>query len=709
MILDIKINNCNNIDQGIVTLRDGALNIKYAINGTGKSTIARALSAKINNDEKELNLLTPYKYLSNPEGYKANVTGINSINSVMTFNENYVNQYVFKQDEVIKNSFEIFIKTPDYESRMNEIKKLLSAINVVFQNHPELEDLIKNFAQFIDGFGKSKVGYSASSAIGKGLGKGNKINNVPKGLEIFSTYLQNNKDSLNVKWIKWQIDGQYYLALKKDQCPYCSSSIDKQKENIISRIINEYDPKSIEHLNNVLHIFENLMPYFSESTKLKIREFSNNIGNITDQQKNYLIEIKNQVSNFLRQLQNLKGIGFHSLKNVNKVADELKNYIIDLSLFSHLQSEKTKSKVDIINGSLSDVMKQAGELQGELNKQKKLIQQTIEQNKNAINNFFQCAGYNYEVCIEENENQEYRMLLQPATINRKVESIQQHLSYGERNAFALVLFMFNALKKDPDLIILDDPISSFDGNKKFAIISMLFLSDRKHCLNNRTVLMLTHEFSTVIDIIYTLKNYFHPAPYADFLTVKNGVLKEKEIRKSDISSFKQIVLNNMSIQMDNLNKLIYLRRLLEFEHGDESGVKGNAWNLLSNLFHKRKTPMILNRQMTDAEMHEASKEICEYITDFDYINEYKKTKDIDKLINIYRNSDSNYEKLQIYRIIKTENKQDNVIVKKFINEMFHIENDYLFQLNPRSYDTIPQYIIDECDKEIMLIENESKH
>ena len=44
---------------------------------------------------------------------------------------------------------------------------------------------------------------------------------------------------------------------------------------------------------------------------------------------------------------------------------------------------------------------------------------------------------------------------------------------------------------------------------------------------------------------------------------------------------------------------------------------------------------------------------------------------------------------------------ENPVVKKFVNETFHVENDYLFQLNPREYDTIPQYIISECDKDIL--------
>lgn len=67
---------------------------------------------------------------------------------------------------------------------------------------------------------------------------------------------------------------------------------------------------------------------------------------------------------------------------------------------------------------------------------------------------------------------------------------------------------------------------------------------------------------------------------------------------------------------------------------------------------------------------------------------------------LYHNSASNYEKLQIYRIMFNDN-NSNSVIRKFVNETFHIENDYLFQLNPCEYDTVPQYIIDECNKEIL--------
>lgn len=394
-------------------------------------------------------------------------------------------------------------------------------------------------------------------------------------------------------------------------------------------------------------------------------------------------------------------MGFHSLKNAEKIADELKKYKIDLSYYSHLNSELSNEKVELINKTLDEVLEKAGKLQGEIAQQKKLIKTTIEMYSTEINEFLYYAGYKYQVAIEEEDNTtDYHLVLKHIDGNDNIQTVNEHLSYGERNAFALVLFMYSALKDDPDLVVLDDPISSFDGNKKFAIINMLFMG--KHSLKNRTVLLLSHEFNTVIDAIYNMPYNFSPTPKAAFLTTKQGVLKEKEITKSDIKSFGEIAYTNITSDMDSLNKLVYLRRLLEIKNTDSL-----AWQLLSNIFHKREKPEYHfsdgtpTRLMTPEEIQDATNEIrTNYISDFDYDTEYQKTQNMTVLKELYQNSGSNYEKLQIYRIMFNEN-SSNSVIKKFVNETFHIENDYLFQLNPCEYDTVPQYIIDECDKDIL--------
>lgn len=63
----LRIKKCNNIESGEFDIIEGRLNIKYAINGTGKSTIAKAIDAFVTNDQEKKQSLLPFKYYNNEE------------------------------------------------------------------------------------------------------------------------------------------------------------------------------------------------------------------------------------------------------------------------------------------------------------------------------------------------------------------------------------------------------------------------------------------------------------------------------------------------------------------------------------------------------------------------------------------------------------------------------------------------------------------
>ena len=46
--MDINIKNCNNIKDANISVEKNSLNIKYGMNGTGKSTIAKAIENREN-------------------------------------------------------------------------------------------------------------------------------------------------------------------------------------------------------------------------------------------------------------------------------------------------------------------------------------------------------------------------------------------------------------------------------------------------------------------------------------------------------------------------------------------------------------------------------------------------------------------------------------------------------------------------------------
>lgn len=237
---------------------------------------------------------------------------------------------------------------------------------------------------------------------------------------------------------------------------------------------------------------------------------------------------------------------------------------------------------------------------------------------------------------------------------------------------------------------------SFDKNKKFAILDMLFIHGKS--FRGKTVLLLTHDFEPVIDSIYNHPAFFDRIPYAAFLENNNGLLQEIEIKKEDILSSVQIAKENIICYSNPISQLIYLRRLIEITEG-----KTDAWHLLSNILHNRTIPIIGDTIMDQNILEAAIQNIKKIIPDFDYEACMSIVGNQEALIQTYHSVHSKYEKLHIYRMLLDPKKEVHV-VRKFINEAYHTENDYLSQLNPLKYNTIPAYIIRECDAGINELE-----
>ena len=234
----LGISNCNSIDSGEISIEKQKLNIKYAINGTGKSTIARAIELHLRGDGS-IKELMPFKLLeSGAKDQQPQVAGLDDVKTIAIFNDEYINQFVFKQDEVLANSFEIFIKTADYEKQINAIEGIITNIKNTFRDSKEIDQVISDLTTLSESFGKSKTGYSEAGALAKGIGKGNKVANIPAGLESYTTYL---RSSLNSKWLKWLMDGNTYSVLS-DNCPYYTS-LTKDKKDVILKVSKAYDAK----------------------------------------------------------------------------------------------------------------------------------------------------------------------------------------------------------------------------------------------------------------------------------------------------------------------------------------------------------------------------------------------------------------------------------------------------------------------------------
>ena len=487
------------------------------------------------------------------------------------------------------------------------------------------------------------------------------------------------------------MEGNNYSVLS-DNCPYCTSPTDDKKD-VISKVSKEFDAKSIEHLNKIITVLDSLGKYFSRDANEQLRALSNNVNGLSKEQLSYLLRIKDQADTLKSKMLDLKGMTYFSMKDAEKVSDFIAKLKIDLRFLSEMNSPSTRELVDGLNKSLEDVLSNVGILQGEIAKQTHLITKTIDENKADINNFLKVGGYRYSVDVQY-ANESYKMRLRHTDFSQPVEKGGQHLSYGEKNAFSLVLFMFDCLSKNPDMIILDDPISSFDRHKKYAIIDMLFRGGRS--FRGKTVLMMTHDLEPIIDVLYTLPHRFQGPPVAAFINLTAGKVAETPIAREDLSTFGRICEDNVLTSKNDVVRLVYLRRYFEVQND-----KGPPYQLLSNLLHKRESPVKWENgqdsPLTTSEIKLGTDAIKSKMSSFDYARLLKEVLDKSHLTKAFNEAENNYEKLQIFRIL-CEGLQVDDVIQKFINETFHIENEYIMQLNPRKYELVPSFIIDECNR-----------
>lgn len=696
----ITIENCNSIAEARLSLRRSSLNIKYGPNGIGKSTIAQSLVLRAQGD-MALAGLRPFKYRIGTGHPDTSVAGAEALRTVLVFDETYVSQFAFQPDEVLKNSFEIFINTDEYKRGLEELNTMFEGLKDTFTKHHDLEGALASFTDLRDAFGVTNTGAIAKTSRGfKALSVGGKLENIPEPLRGYQGFLHSDDPA---GWITWQSRGKSYLELS-DNCPFCSiASVNKETAKKVSEV---YETAAVKNMSALRIAIDRLGHYFEPSFLSQLNRLMGQIGGLSLEQGQFLVNLRSEVQTFLDKLTVLRHLSFHVLHEEDNIGDLLRNLKIDLSLLRSLNSETTRSFVELINEKLDGVAGQINDIRARIGKHKTSVAKGIRAHQDDINEFLASAGYRYCVRVEPNLDS-YRMILEHKDAPGHVGAASRHLSYGERNAFALVLFMHHVRRDRPDLVILDDPVSSFDKTKKYAILHRLFRGHNS--LNGFTTLLLTHDIEPAIDIVRigTSSQFSAAQPVVHFLSSKSGIVEEKPIEKGDISTFSQICDANISDSSDDIIKCIYLRRRYEVH-----GALGVEYHVLSSLLHLRDRPdrptiVGVREELTSGDVVIATQSIREAIPSFDYAALLRELRDPEKVRIKFAATNVGYEKVQLFRLMSQlvpGGLVGNKAFQKFVNESFHIENEYVMQLNPRVFEAVPEYVVEACTKLVNGVE-----
>jgi energy-coupling factor transporter ATP-binding protein EcfA2 len=696
--IEVDISNCNNIDNGHFLIEKGKLNIKYGMNGTGKSTIATALELSSKKQP-----LTPLKSFGADEDEEATVDVSEPLGNVFVFNEEFVNTLVFQERSLIENAFDVFIKTPDYDERRASLDSRLKELKVDIGKDERILQLRADLQEFADKLRltKSKTELTRNSNL-KSILKKDNLFNIPSPLQKYSPFISD--DSLSINWIDWKTKGEQFDA--KGICPFCSVKLKPTYEEEKQIFNSTYQKADSQNLKNMLDLFIRFKKYLDPS---KYEELISCIKRDIDEDtiRTVLLTIRLEVEHLKVKLDSIEQFDSNVFRDVDiKKIDELLDSLkIKGFAINYLCSPFMTEIIDFVNLHIKSLEKEVAELKGDMGRLRSLIQNTIQTSLYDINLFLESAGIQYEVSLDFNDDGKTLARLKYRKGEEKVgiENIRNHLSWGERNAFALILFMFYALSQNPDLIVLDDPISSFDSNKKYAIIHRLFSKNKNRATKSfykKTVLMLTHDFEPLIDFVVVGKL---PIEYvcATFINNCKGTFSERAIEaKTDIRSIIHGLL--LYINDDSLNmvyRVVFLRKYYE-HHGIENNK--DAYDVLSSLIHGRTIAADRNETKLPVNvLKNGTKEIKKHITEFDYTQFIQNYFNEKKLVDFYFAEDKAYLKLQLFRALKQivpfPDVEENDTLIKFINESYHIENDYAYYLDIIEFDMVPSYIIDEID------------
>lgn len=681
--MEIVVRNCNNIVEGRIDIVIGKLNIKYGINGTGKSSISDAIYYGIK--EESLDKLKPF---GSGDNIVSTVEGIDTLNTIKVYNDNYVSQYLFLQngENLHQNSFEVFIKPNNYEQGIENINSMLGSVKTyVIEN-----DIINTLINQKNQLGKilklnTNRNSITSTGVGKALNAGNKIVSIPVELENYSSFISGNE---KVKWYNWQLEGRRNYIQNRN-CPFCTTTLATNFTSLMEMLDNIFDKNNVEALVKMDNIVVSIEQSLSEDANQLIRNILNNEEPIDNDTKSRLASFIVELEKICDRLQFFLYIDYSTLKNIDNLQQQLINSKIVIEDLQFVKSDDFLNIVNEINGKIDEMIDHIQELRvaiGELNTS---IRDTTNRNKKRINDFLETVGMQYEVNVIDNK---LLLLYKGSEI---IVDVNSHLSWGEKNAFALSLFLFDCLYDNPDLIILDDPVSSFDFNKKFAITHYLF--NQTNCLKDKTVLMLTHDLEPIIDM---LKVREYPFVQCFYITNENGNVTENIILEQDVTSIIDVTKNcftNLNLKI--INRLIHFRRYLELNNEYDF-----EYNMISSLLKGKQIPRYKNnmnridRDFTQEEINNTQLKIQSFINEFDYNTIWNTISCRSDMKQLYLDSDNNYEKIEIFRImLKTFGLLNvNPVIEQFINEAFHIENTYIFQLDPYAYNLVPSYIVDMC-------------
>ena len=328
------------------------------------------------------------------------------------------------------------------------------------------------------------------------------------------------------------------LSSKEIQfCPYCFQDIANIKDEIvnsINKILNkdvEVHKQELEEQKTKYYILEELEENLKLLDEKLVLEGNNIIAKINNQINTYIIpKIEEKIDNIYTPIEDFSTNIVELEKELNNILKKLENKRIE---FNKAIDEKANNKkqLDKLNLQISwyEILNDYKSFNIQKEAYSKLllsVQKNSENIEKISNEIVKLQSDKRNVRIANDKINLYLEYIFLAKDKLKIEYdnkqdsyiVKSHnkdirpkdLSTGERNIIALCYFFTKILEntnekdefKKPCLIILDDPISSFDMENKIGIYTFLRMMFDKIIKNNTEskIINFTHSLETILNL-----------------------------------------------------------------------------------------------------------------------------------------------------------------------------------------------------------------
>lgn len=450
----------------------------YAPNGVGKSSLARAL----NNENK-----SEYEYEYNGKQY----TEKSKESPVLVIDDFFFRNIATRDNEKLSDYIlgaQIAKELELKEKIETSTKKVKDDIILYLKKEYNIKSKDSCLCGYIKNDSLKKFINSLSNAQDRG--KNYSADNLIKLTSEFVLNENKKIDSNKFNYIKDNIGGKESII---------KSIIDFDTNNI--KLIHGFSKLDINNdAINILNKHNGITKCIFEDKHVLPYDIKKQLENNKNLIIKQLDENQKKIINIIFELGdnpfNIKDIFSNSFElgdstKVEELITEMKEIILQI------ENEIIKKYIQLVN----DI-----ELEKDYSEYNKIIEEKIELSeddemllKDIVEN---CINKKVNLTRDDNKN-----IIFTIEDNNFIGKSRQELplSTGEQNFISLYFDLLSAKNSDKDIIIIDDPISSFDSIYKNKIVYSII----KVLTNKKKVIILTHNINTIKLMHHQYKNCFN--------------------------------------------------------------------------------------------------------------------------------------------------------------------------------------------------------